>query len=238
MSLLHSFPTHIHAHRLCPPFASRNCRGVRSDERPRAAVRSRCETIFRKLRVLAAGNIFINFLPVLYEQTGGRVAPDEDGNGDARRRKTGRGTGRREARILWYFGKFKVAERDGLSTSFALSPFSHAIRDSAARPEIGFARFEFRCETFFHCDAHVTAEEGRRGQKNTTLRGLQETAKPWKSEGVSTPLDLFLLLTLLLVTPRSPSFVFALFFDLVFRGNSPLARLVLRFTTLRDVSYQ
>lgn len=38
---------------------------------------SRCETIFRKLRVLAAGNIFINFLPVLYELAGGQVAPDE-----------------------------------------------------------------------------------------------------------------------------------------------------------------
>ena len=29
----------------------------------------------------------------------------------------------------------------------------------------------------------VVVTKGQRGQKNTTLRGFEETAKPWKSEG-------------------------------------------------------
>lgn len=70
--------TRIHVHTNLPlPFTVHLAIVALSGDTANARSLSRCETIFRKLRVLAAGNIFINFLPVLYELAGGQVAPDE-----------------------------------------------------------------------------------------------------------------------------------------------------------------
>lgn len=75
---------------LSPSFLG-SSRRVGSDEKPQAVALSRA-TIFRKLCFLAAGNIFINFLPEVYEPGTSR-APDEMVIGEAtvsRRRAEGK----------------------------------------------------------------------------------------------------------------------------------------------------